>query len=457
MGRPRQPPGLVQQYARWLAALFIALELITAAAALGFIFLPMARRAADDLAGLMVLSAQTWNELPPDTRPAFEQELERSHRIALRPSLPPPQDTGLRHGPYLLFLERAFERRTGHATFFLEQTAADGRLWLWTAVPAGGRTIGVGFAEDRMKTQPLGALALPFGVGIVLVALLSWWLARRIARPVAQLELAAAQLARGAHPGLLAEAGPRELAELARHFNRMALQVRELLDARTTLFAGVSHDLRTPLARMRLAIEMLRLRPDPALLQRLEHDIEEMNALIGQMLEIARGMNTETAADFELCGWLRDRVQMHGDAARTAGAQLSLHCDQAVRIHAAPGALARVVDNLLGNALRYAPGPIELIGRVAPAGEADAAGHVYIGVLDRGPSIPQSQLALVFRPFHRPPGLDDAAPGAFGLGLAIVQQLARANGWHVGVTPREGGGLEAWVMVPAAQAPAQPD
>ena len=79
MGRQRQQPGLAQQYARWLAALFIALELITAAAALGFIFLPMARRAADDLAGLMVLSAQTWSELPPETRPAFEQELERSH------------------------------------------------------------------------------------------------------------------------------------------------------------------------------------------------------------------------------------------------------------------------------------------------------------------------------------------------------------------------------------------
>jgi len=450
MGRQRQQLGLAQQYARWLAALFIALELITAAAALFFIFLPMGRRAADDLAGLMVLSAQTWNELPPETRPAFEQELESSHRIVLRPSMLPPQDTGLRHGPYLLFLEQAFERRTGHATFFVDEKAADGHLWLWTVVPAGGRSIGVGFAEDRMKTQPLGALALPFVVGMVLVALLSWWLARRIARPVAQLELAAAQLARGVSPGLLAETGPRELAGLARHFNRMALQVRELLDARTTLFAGVSHDLRTPLARMRLALEMLTLRPDAALIGRMERDIEEMNALIGQMLEIARGMNTETPEDFELCSWLRERAQVHGDAVRSAGAQLSPCCDRSIRVHAAPGALARVVDNLLGNALRYAPGPIELVGRVAPAGEDDDAGRVYIGVLDRGPSISESQLALVFRPFHRAKDQGDTAPGAFGLGLAIVQQLARANGWQVGVTPREGGGLEAWVLVPAA-------
>ncbi|WP_298834948.1 ATP-binding protein [uncultured Piscinibacter sp.] len=447
MGGPRRPAGLAQQYARWLAALFITLELVTAAAALGFIFLPMARRASDDLAGLMVLSAQTWNELPPETRPVFEQELERSHHIALRPSMQPPPDTRLRHGPYLRFLEQAFARRIGHEVFFVEEPAADGRLWLWTAVPAAGRTMGVGFAADRMKTRPLGALALPFGLGMLMVALLSWWLARRIVQPIAQLEQAAAQLARGASPALLPETGPRELADLARHFNRMALQVRELLDARTTLFAGVSHDLRTPLARMRLALEMLSMRPDPALLARLERDIEEMNALIGQMLEIARGMNNETAGEFELCAWLRERAQAHDAAARSAGAQLSVQCDETIRVHAAPGALARIVDNLLSNALRYAPGPIELVARAAPPGEA---GRVTIRVLDRGPSIAPDQRALVFRPFHRAPGQGDPAPGAFGLGLAIVQQLARANGWQVGLDPREGGGLDAWVVVPAA-------
>jgi two-component system osmolarity sensor histidine kinase EnvZ len=444
--RPRRAPGLAQQYARWLAALFIALELVTAAAALGFIFLPMARRAADDLAGLMVLSAQTWSELPPETRPVFEAELARSHQIALRPSMQPPPDTDLRHGPYLRFLEKAFERRLGSEVFFVEETASDGRRWLWTAVPAGGRSMGVGFAEDRMKTRPLNALALPFVIGVVLVALLSWWLARRIAQPVTQLEQAASQLARGASPELLPEAGPRELAELARHFNRMALQVRELMDARTTLFAGVSHDLRTPLARMRLALEMLSIRPDPALHERLERDIEEMNALIGQMLEIARGLGTETAGDFELCAWLRERAQAHQAAAESAGSQLAVRCDETIRVHAARGALVRVVDNLLGNALRYAPGPIEMLGRAA---SADEGGGVYIGVLDRGPSIAPEQIPLVFRPFHRARTKGDPAPGAFGLGLAIVQQLARANGWRVGVKPREGGGLEAWVVVPA--------
>ncbi|MDH5580235.1 MAG: hypothetical protein OEZ09_17435, partial [Betaproteobacteria bacterium] len=100
--------GLVRIYTRWLVALFIALELVTAAAAMVFIFMPIARRAADDLSGLMVLSVQTWAELPPETRPVFEDELRRGYRIALRPDMPAAPDTGLRHGLYIRFLERAF-------------------------------------------------------------------------------------------------------------------------------------------------------------------------------------------------------------------------------------------------------------------------------------------------------------------------------------------------------------
>lgn len=445
----RRPHTLAGQYARWLAGLFIVLEVATAAAALTFIFFPLARRGADDLAGLMVLSAQTWRELPPQTRPVFEEELVRNHRIALRPGMPGPPDTALRHGFYIAFLEQALQHRLGKAVFFREELAADGRAWLWTAIPTAGSTLGVGLALDRMETHPLGALAIALLVGTVLVALLSWWLARRIAQPVAQLELAAAQLARGASPALLPETGPRELAELARHFNQMALQVRELIDARTTLFAGVSHDLRTPLARMRLAIEMLTLKPEPALLHRLESDVEEVNALIGQMLELARGLSTETARDFDLAPWLEARVQSQRHAADAAGAMLTLRCDTSLRVHAAPRMLARVVDNLLGNALRHAPGPIEVVAeRVAVPLEGRA--EVRLGVLDRGPGIPPEQLAQAFRPFQRVQGRGNTPPGSFGLGLAIVQHLARANGWRVSVVAREGGGLQAWLVVPSA-------
>ena len=449
MQRQPERKGLAHQYTRWLAALFISLELVTVVAVLVFVMLPMAERAADDLAGLMVLSARTWAELPPETHPAFEAELASAHQIGLRPNMARAPDTGLRHGVYIRFLERAFERRLGHEAFFLREVAADGDDWLWIAVPAGGRSVGVGFATGRLQTNPFGVLAAVMAAGTLLVGALAWWLASRIAQPVARFERAAAQLSKGAHPELLPETGPRELADLAHHFNQMAVQVRELSDARTTLFAGLSHDLRTPLARMRLALEMLTLKPEPALLERLERDIEEMNLLIGQLLEIARGLHPEAGQALDLCVWLEARAQVHRTTAEAAGASLVVRCPGNLKALAGPAMLARLLDNLLGNALRYAPGPIELVGEaVAPAPSTLA--HVRIGVLDRGPAIPQDQLAAVFRPFHRIEGSASPVAGGFGLGLAIVQQLAHANGWIVSLERREGGGLAAWVELPVA-------
>jgi two-component system osmolarity sensor histidine kinase EnvZ len=173
-----------------------------------------------------------------------------------------------------------------------------------------------------------------------------------------------------------------------------------------------------------------------------------MNQLIGQLLEIARGLKIETAQDFELCAWLEARAQVQNAAVDAAGAHLTVHCAGDLRVHAPPGMLTRVIDNLLGNALRYAPGPIELIGKVVPPKTPGQPAGVRIGVLDRGPGIPQDQLAAVFRPFHRLESSRSPATGGFGLGLAIVKQLAHANGWVVQLEGREGGGLAAWVELP---------
>jgi len=447
MAKARRPVTLAQQNLRWLAALFFGLELVTVVAALVFVLLPLAERSADDLSGLMVLSAQTWVELPADRRPDFEDELRTRHLLALRPGMQPPADTGLRHGFYLRFLEQALERRLGEPAFFHAETGRDGSKWLWTSVAAGGQPIGVGFAYARMQTQPFQALAVALLAGTLGVSLAAWWLARRIAGPVAALEEAAAQLATGASPALLPETGPRELAQLAGHFNRMVLQVRELLDARTTLLAGVSHDLRTPLARMRLALEMLTLKPDPALLARLESDIEEMNGLIGQLLDLARGVAGEAAQRFELEPWLRERAQLHAHAAAQAGATVTVSCPEGLRVQAAPGLLVRVVDNLLGNAIRYAPGPVELQARLDAGKPADT---VRISVLDRGPGIPPDQLAAMWRPFQRIEGSRSPQTGGYGLGLAIVRQLAQSQGWQPELAVREGGGLQASVSVPPA-------
>ena len=219
----------------------------------------------------------------------------------------------------------------------------------------------------------------------------------------------------------------------------LARQVRELLDARTTLLAGLSHDLRTPLSRMRLALEMLTRRPDPAWIARLDQDVEEMNHLVGDLLNLARGLGQEGATEVDLAGLLEELAER----ARESGAEVLVNCPN-LQLVVPPAALRRVMDNFLANALRYAGGVVEL--RAEPE-----AGGCRIGVLDQGPGIPEDQLETVFRPFHRVESSRNPATGGTGLGLAIVRQLAQANGWRVWLENRPEGGLAAWVEVPPAR------
>lgn len=435
---------LRQQTLRAMLVLVLLLELAFAGVALLFVLKPMAQRSADDLAGLMVLSAQTWAELPPQTRPAFQQELHNRYRLSLLPDMQPPADNGTTHGLYIGFVEQSLQRRTGHAVYFRRQTDAQGHIWLWTSIPAGGRDIGVGFDTSRIQTQPIRALLIGLALTLPLSFLLALWWARRISRPLVSMEQAAAGLARGDTPLRLSQSGPREIANLAAHFNQMAERIDALLQARTTLLVGVSHDLRSPLARIRLALELQRMAPTPERLDQIERDVLAMDRLIGEVLALARGLRAQAAEDLVLKPWLQERLQMHDEWATSRGATLGVQCPDDLHAWVDAAALQRVVDNFLTNAVHYAAGPITL-----QAGPGSSPGRVRIAVLDRGPGIPADQLDAVFAPFTR---LDSArTPGqGSGLGLAIARQLAQQHGWAVGLQQRDGGGLIAWVEVPVS-------
>ncbi len=424
-------PSLARQNARLLALVFLIIELLVAAALAYFMMLPLARRSADDLAGLMILAAQTWAELPPATRPDFEYELFDSHQLALRAE-PPAPGRDEWHPPYFYLLEDALARRTGEVRHLVRERVGETH-WYWASLQAGTGRLAVGLAESRIAARPGTAVLAILAGGLVLALAAAYGLARRITSPLARLDEAAAAVGQGARPALLPETGPRELASLARRFNAMAQQVQALLTARTTLLAGVSHDLRTPLARMRLALELLKADPTPALIARLENDIDEMNGLIATLLDLARGLEHEPPVDTDLAHMLEslaaesDRIRLQSPSCRRT---------------LPPRAARRALGNLLQNALRYAPeGPIDLVCDPGPAG-------CRIGVLDRGPGIPAERIAAMFEPFQRLDASRSPQTGGAGLGLAIVRELARANGWQVSLEPREGGGLAAWIVLP---------
>jgi two-component system, OmpR family, osmolarity sensor histidine kinase EnvZ len=429
----RQPVGLVRQHAILIASAFIAIELLAMLAFASLVMLPLARRSADDLAGLMVLSAQTWAELPPDTRPAFEEELRLNHGLLIRPAVE-GERVDEWHPPFFYLVEDALAFRLGLDEHMVRRSDADGTDWYWARVPAGAGTLAVGLSSQRIDSQPAMALLIALTGGLTLAVLLAVLLARRVVAPLAKLEQATAQLGMGETPELLPEAGPKEIVALSRRFNTMVVQVRELLAARTTLLAGISHDLRTPLARMRLALEMLKTRPSNELLERLEKDIEQMDALIGNVLALARGLAREPAEPVEMASLLRALAEEHSTPTR----RIEVRCAPGVRT-LPEFSMRRALGNLLQNALRYAPeGPVELVY------EREGA-QSRVGVLDRGPGIATHQIEAMFQPFHRLEPSRSPDTGGHGLGLAIVRQLAQANGWRVSLSARPGGGLQAWI------------
>jgi two-component system osmolarity sensor histidine kinase EnvZ len=273
---------------------------------------------------------------------------------------------------------------------------------------------------------------LGWGAALLALALAGAWLiASNIARPLAALTRAAARIGRGEPHQPLAEEGPRELRGLGAAFNRMANDLETMERERAMVLAGISHDLRTPLTRIRLALEIGarrgEMRGDVAA---MVADIEEIHLIIGQFLDFARGVN-EDKSPHDLDALVEEVVEQYA----LRGEDVLLRKGEVAPFPFAHLAVRRAVGNLIDNALRHGGRPIEV-----EVGARD--GVAVIEVLDRGPGIPPGEAERLKRPFTR---LDTSRGGraGSGLGLAIVERVARAHGGTLELLARDGGGLVA--------------
>ena len=288
----------------------------------------------------------------------------------------------------------------------------------------------------RERFEPVFGLEW-LGGGLALLALAlagGWLIASTLSRPLGAIAAAAGEVGRGRAPAPLAETGPLEMRTVSRAFNRMAGDLAAMEKERAMVLAGISHDLRTPLSRLRLALEMSGA--DPVTAEGMGADVEEMDAVIAQFLSFARGED-EAHAEGELNGLVAEIVdgyQRREQAVRYAPG-VPLH------LRFAPMAVRRAVTNLIDNALHYAGGDIEVATR-------RNGNEVLIEVLDRGPGVPAGEVERLKRPFTR---LDAARSGrgGAGLGLAIVDRIARTHGGRLDLALREGGGLAARLVLAA--------
>ncbi len=426
------PQTLFGRAAAALLVAFLIFEAIAFLVVWRLVIEPLAQRSADDLAARIVLVAQTWVELPPETRADYEIELSFRHGLELGEVRGERLHTLADSGFFGRLIEQALSRRAAQPIRLMR--AGDAR-YDWLELRAADKLLRIGFERQRYALRAPLAVAGVFLLGAALTVLTALVLARQISRRLTSLAAKAAEVGRGRTPARLPETGARELRELTAAFNRMAEEVRALLENRTVLLAGISHDLRTPITRLRLALSLLD-DADPARVAAMERDLDEMNRLIGDMLAFSRALHEDGATPGDPNVVLAD---LCAQAARLGPVRWQPGPPCTVALGEA--ALRRVVGNLLDNARRYGGGEVE----VRLSCDDD---RVHVEVLDRGPGIPAHRREEVFRPFTRLETSRNREQGGSGLGLAIARQLADAHGWRIELADRDGGGLIARVSLP---------
>ena len=313
-------------------------------------------------------------------------------------------------------------------------------VWIRLNVGPEGNTRGVwaGFPIRNVDSGEVPTrLWITLGAVLLLLLAGTYWFARRLAKPLAELADAVDKVAEGKRPDPLPVDGPEEISRVARNVNRMAANLEQLERDRSTMLAGISHDIRTPLTRLRLASEISV--NDAQSRDEMAADIDEIDRIVTQFLDFARGTPKEAPEQADL------QIVLGAIAHKAASRNLPVTWQpgpEALVVNAYPAAFERMLMNLIENAHRYGKPPVELAVR------RDGA-MVDIDVLDAGDGVSAGDVERLKQPFVRGDHARGGTMGA-GLGLAIVERLAKWHGGSFDLLPRSGGGTVARVRLPLA-------
>lgn len=269
---------------------------------------------------------------------------------------------------------------------------------------------------------------------IVAVLLVTFIAVRWATHPLKTLSTAADELGRNLNRAPIPETGPDEVAQAARAFNRMQAKLAGYLRERTQVLAAMSHDLKTPITRLRLRAELL---DDETLRSKFDNDLREMEAMVMAALDFLRGMDNGEAVQAVDMNAMLESLQ--ADLAETGGS-VTITGRSPAPYSGRPQALKRCLANLLENAIKY--------GNRAAVTIDDDRSALTIRILDEGPGIPEDRMAQVFEPFYRVEGSRNRETGGTGLGLAIAKNVAELHGGRITLANRPEGGLAVTLTLP---------
>ncbi len=405
---------------------------------------PLLERALDDRANHIQTIVTSLSVMPKDQRAAFVKNYKDSEGGHILTAL--PKDNGIPPDPdtRLFRLQERLQRQIAPDTRVLVADRGDSpEAWISLKTPSGEYW----YVTQRQRFD--SGFPVKWAIMLMVVICISvvgvYWGVRRINKPLHDLTAAVHRIAQGQTPTPVPEPpGPQEIRALSEAFNTMQRALRAFESNRTIMLAGVSHDLRTPLARLRLGLEMLLSPKDGNALDPLVQDLEEIDRIIDQFLDFARDNPQNWLSRGSINEVVRATYERFVARNYPVTLDLSFTPDDTM---INDRAIERVITNLVENALRYGDPPISIRTETFN-------GLVRLSVLDRGTGIPPQEVTRLIQPFTRRESSRSGHPGA-GLGLAIVDRIIGMHRGTFKLLPRNGGGLEARIELPR-ETPAQP-
>jgi len=399
-----------------------------------------AHQTAQTVVSIINLTRTALLNADPALRKDLLLDLATLEGIRIYPAEAQDKTTPMDDTPALLTVTREVRLQLGADTRFAASWEGLSGFWVSFRIgaddPADTEDFWVMLPIERVM-RPHAREWLWWGLAALSLAMLgAYAIVSRLNRPLRAMVMAARTVGRGEVPPRLSESGPTEVADLAHAFNQMAHDLQQLDADRALILAGVSHDLRTPLARLRLGVEMCGA--DPAEVDAMVSDIEDMDRIINQFLEFSKKDGGEQIEALDLAGLADELATLYA----RRGVDIEVRRQGPALVLARPQALRRALTNLIENAINYAGHAPEL--EVGGAGTRPA-----IHVLDRGPGIPAEEAERVKRPFTRLESARSNTKGS-GLGLAIVDRIVRGQNGEFRLAARTGGGLDACIELPAA-------
>jgi two-component system, OmpR family, sensor histidine kinase CpxA len=346
--------------------------------------------------------------------------------------------------------EPVIHMRFGIARAAIELTGSDGRSYIYaTDLPASPRPP---FETDHFS------FGLEWGVALLVSGCICYLLTRHITAPIVRLREASQRLASGelgARAAVKLERRGDELGALVSDFNRMAERIEELVSGQRQLICDMSHELRSPLARLNVALDLARKNEaTEAAFEHMERDLECLNEMIGRLLTIARIDVTSAPIEFspvnasELVGAI---VADAGFEAKRRNVRIELSCEQDYWVDANPELLNSAIENIVRNAIRFTDEWTRVEVEIK-SGEIQGKAWVHISVRDFGPGLPEQELEKIFRPFYRASESRDRRSGGAGLGLAIAERVVRMHHGSIRAENATPQGLNVRIELPVVAA-----